>query len=166
MTDRRVRVLTAVPSVVGVSLLAVAPVTAALDNRLDGTGWQPPVRVDAAFSVVSCTSKDFCVAVTEDGNGLSYDGRQWSDPVPIDPGAFMQGLSCPTSSFCVAVDRTGSAVLFDGQAWSDPVVIDAGTRLMTGVSCASPRLCVAVDYDGNDIVFDGTQWTKEHDAGL
>lgn len=109
-----------------------------------GSGWQPPIDVGGAMDAVSCPSSRFCMAVTEDGQALSYDGSSWTAPVTIDPGQRLSSVSCPTRVFCVAADREGgNVVMFDGSSWSAPTQIEPpGANVLESVSCASPRLCV------------------------
>lgn len=155
---------------VAISLLAataglgipLSTVSEASADPVAASGWQPPINVGGMMEAVSCPGSRFCMAVTEDGQALSYDGSSWSDPVTIDLGQRLSSVSCSSRLFCVAVDlEGGNVVMFDGSSWSAPTQIEPpGANLLESVSCASPRLCVAGGSGGRTFVFDGSSWTR------
>jgi hypothetical protein len=150
----------------GLPMSTISAASAAPVASTAGSGWQSPINVGGTMDAVSCPGTRFCMAVTEDGQALSYDGSAWSTPVTIDPGQRLSSVSCPSRLFCVAVDlEGGNVVMFDGSTWSAPTQIEPpGANLFESVSCASPRLCVAGGSGGRAFVYDGSTWTQNGDA--
>jgi hypothetical protein len=132
-----------------------------------GGEWGNPVALHLDFAdldALSCVGLAFCLAVDDDGAGVTFDGSKWSDPLTV-PGEGQQqaapftAVSCASPSFCVAVDTAGDAVAFVNGHWARPVSIDNG-HLLTAVSCddAGRPYCMVVDGVGNAIVFDRGHW--------
>ncbi len=124
------------------------------------SAWSPGTSIDSGNSLksVSCTTRDFCVAVDAVGNALSYDGAFWSPPTSIDGANPLNSVTCPSASFCVAVDSKGNALTWNGAAWSSPTSIDSNP--LNSVSCAGTSFCVAVDSKGNEVTWNGSSWSS------
>jgi len=126
---------------------------------------------DARAGVVasaSCPTRTFCAAVDDNGNALTWNGRQWSAPVLLDPiaGVFTS-VSCASAKFCAAVDGNGYAFEWNGQSWSHSEFsatspTDPSPGGLQSVSCpasAGGEFCVAVDAVGNAVIWNGTSWS-------
>jgi hypothetical protein len=120
------------------------------------------------LSADSCPSAAFCVAVDENGNAFTWNGRSWSLPVSLDPIAgVLTSVSCASATFCVAVDGNGYAFAWNGTSWSKTAYsvtspVDPRGGGLTSVSCpasAAGTFCVAVDTDGNALAWTGTSWS-------
>ncbi|MDQ1721399.1 MAG: hypothetical protein QOI26_1133, partial [Pseudonocardiales bacterium] len=130
-------------------------------SRYDSSAWAPLTRIDAserALNAVSCTSADFCVAVSSGGEALVYDGVGWTGPVLVDPRRSLLAVSCGTPTLCLALDDLGQVLSYDGQRWFAPVAAGPG-KLLRAVSCSGPAFCAAVDSAGEALTFDGTAWS-------
>jgi phage-related protein len=127
---------------------------------------------DARAGVVastSCPTRTFCAAVDDNGNALTWNGRQWSAPVLLDPiaGVFTS-VSCASPRFCAAVDGNGYAFEWNGQSWSGTTQFsitsptDPNPGGLQSVSCpasADGQFCVAVDAVGDAVIWNGTSWS-------
>ena len=108
---------------------------------------------------VSCSTANFCAALTWQGNVLTYDGSSWSSPDNVNP-AGGQSVSCPTTTFCAEVGYNGDFLTYDGSSWSSPDNIDpSGGGLLQSISCPTTTFCAAVDDNGNVLTYDGSSWT-------
>ena len=119
---------------------------------------------DATMNGISCTSKEFCMAVggSDSGSTVSYvfRGRDWRQ-VPIPNAAFfssnwnqLYSVSCTASTYCVAVGtdiggqtRGGTfnqqvLEVFDGSSWTLKSVSDNWHGALTAVSCKG-TWCIA-----------------------
>jgi hypothetical protein len=78
----------------------------------NGSAWSPPADVDGSHTLnsVSCASRSFCVAVDQQGDALTFNGRSWSAPARIaGPNGELVSVSCAARAFCVAVGDAASA---------------------------------------------------------
>ena len=116
---------------------------------------------DNAFSSVSCSSTDWCVAVggplTETWDGSTWSVESISSPSGgTDSGVY--GVSCLSSSSCTAVGGYTSssgegltlAETWDGSTWSvesTPSPKHGSSDSLNDVSCVAPDSCIAAgDY--------------------
>ena len=119
----------------------------------DGSSWTAPTDIDVAgnLSSIGCPTPSFCAAVDANGNGVTYTGTSWTDPVSVDGD--LRSVSCPSPEFCAAVSangsQTGTPYIYNNDSWSDPdpQVDDVGLPL--AVSCPSIAFCAVVDSDGH-----------------
>jgi hypothetical protein len=108
---------------------------------------------------VTCPESNFCAAVDNEGNALTWDGTQWSDPLAIEFNAVaLTGISCPFNQSCYAIDGQGQVVVWDGFTWKVPTRID-GNHVLTAISCPSPYFCAAVDGSGDAVTWNSASWT-------
>jgi hypothetical protein len=144
-----------------------------LAESWNGKTWsqQPaptPANTHLIFeNAVSCTSRDFCMAVGDDikPSGKNYaiaevwNGRSWALQLPPTPSGTpeieLTGVSCTSPAFCVAVGfyqaqedlSTGRLIeMWDGTTWSIyPLPVPQYNTMSLGyaVSCTSPTWCVA-----------------------
>lgn len=112
---------------------------------------------------ISCSSTRFCVAGQNLGDLLTFDGTQWSSPVPADPTNYIVSVACVSSSFCAALDGllppgfntysgngNGRVVTYDGVSWSAArEVDDAG--IASAISCPTAAFCMVVDETGHAV---------------
>jgi len=123
-----------------------------------------PVTVDAPagwLGTVSCTSSSFCMGLdVASGSALRWTGSNWSAPVRIETGPYLDAgydmhLSCVSAAFCMAVDANGNSFSYDGTSWSPAgsIGLDATT-----VSCATLTFCMAT-AGGQAAVFNGAAWS-------
>jgi hypothetical protein len=64
------------------------------------------------LTAVSCASSQFCMAVDDQGNAVSFLSVGWTSPdQSIDPGETLISVSCPTTTFCAAVDQNGDVLM-------------------------------------------------------
>jgi hypothetical protein len=113
------------------------------------------------LEAVSCTSRRFCVAVSSDGDGFTYDGASWSKAPELSaPQDQFQAVSCASSKFCVVSDDAGTVYEYNGASWSATTLpIPAGDSVGQ-LSCASAVFCVGVLlFSGDWVEYDGTHWT-------
>jgi photosystem II stability/assembly factor-like uncharacterized protein len=120
----------------------------------DGSSWSAPQIVDHGEDLdgVSCTTtpSDFCAAVDQAGNGVSYNGT-WSAPFGLDSNP-TTSVSCASSTFCQAADQAGHVEAFDQSTLGN---VDPG-NILTAISCPTVSFCATVDDVGNALVYDGT----------
>ena len=122
--------------------------------------WQNPLPQGNTFMGVSCLSATLCVAVTEYGTLLRYDGIGWlyADLGP-NPLFGFYAVSCRVG-LCVAVGNSvsGSGIVtsVDGSSWLSATT--SGAYNLNGVAC-QPGLCVAVGDFGEIVTStDGVSW--------
>jgi len=112
-----------------------------------GLTWSQPQSItpnDQALQVVSCPSTTFCIALGGD-DSYTYNGMQWSAPVPKGDTDGFASISCASTSFCAAVGASGEAIVYRDGTWS-PVVDADSSYYLDAVSCVStPIFCAAVD---------------------
>jgi hypothetical protein len=152
----------------------------------NGTRWTRPHPIEpaalyaqdrhhrrAAIVDISCPQPAFCVAITDYGRALLFDGSKWSSPhalasrqvVGLDELVdlpTLTAISCSGPDFCTAVDPNGNAFTFDGASWSHAQPVDTrhsrhGSGL-SAISCPSPRSCVAVDDQGRALTLRNGSW--------
>ena len=108
---------------------------------------------------VSCTSKQFCVAVNLDGTILTFNGVRWSSSDPSAPKGLIS-VSCVTSSFCLAVADSGLYTTYNGRTWSTPQSIPLfNLAFAYSVSCASPTYCVVLGISGYSVTWVSGHWS-------
>jgi hypothetical protein len=129
--------------------------------------WSSPqsiVTKDAGLTGVSCASSTFCVAVTESGDALTYEGKSWSPPTVVFPHGGLDAIACPARSICWALDDTCEASSFNGQKWSAPQAVDNDANAVRGtatfLSCPSAAFCLSVDARGDVITYNGNAWSQ------
>jgi hypothetical protein len=123
----------------------------------DGTSWTPayrPAGFTGTLTSVSCSSASFCVAAGS--AAISWDGTDWSSPLPVGNGQPMVAVSCVSASFCLAVDAAGNYATYDGSSWHSAGW--AGS-VLASVSCVSASFCLGADRAGRASSYDGTTWT-------
>ncbi|HEY3775537.1 MAG TPA: hypothetical protein VGL69_21210 [Solirubrobacteraceae bacterium] len=134
----------------------------------------PKLRVidhdgDGTIVTVRCPSRAECVAIDDDGAGVTYNpqtGRIMRRSINVEKVEALTALACPTRSQCTATDNDGTATTFDpltGRRMlsvkiDKPVGLDAASGdsdyELDGITCRGTRLCVAVDTLGNVVGFD------------
>ena len=121
-------------------------------------GWTQPADVDSSdtFSSVSCVSPNFCAAVDEDGDALTFNGSAWSAATEVSELPFYS-VSCPTDTFCVAVGAEGQDATWNGSNWNQQNAIDSFN--LYSVSCTAADFCIAVDSDGQYDIWNGASWS-------
>jgi eukaryotic-like serine/threonine-protein kinase len=138
------------------------------------SAWSPPSPIDPGrvLDSVSCASPQFCVAVDDLGNALTFKGTSWSSPQLIDPNNQLLSVSCPSANLCVATDSDGNVLAYNGSFWSPPhnLVPSAGANhyflnAITSVSCPSSSFCMAVAYTGEAFRYDGSSWSAAGKLG-
>ena len=144
--------------------IAVQDLSLTVSTSTASLTWSAPAQITfSGFLVsVSCPSANFCAAVDNNGDLLTFDGTTWSAPQAIDPShdnqfSSLVSVSCPSANFCAAVDDNGNVVTFDGSTWGAPQAVDPGGSLVS-VSCPSANFCAAVDDNGNVVTYDGSAW--------
>ena len=83
------------------------------EATINGTTWSTPTPIDSYgdLNSISCVSANFCAAVDNSGNAVTYSGTTWSKPTPIDSnGGGLTSISCASANFCVAVDAVGNVL--------------------------------------------------------
>ncbi len=133
-----------------------------------------PAHGDAARAgrttplALSCLGSGFCMAIDDQGHGLTYRHGAWSPPRTLQDNG-LTSVSCSNPDFCVAVGVNGTAFVWRGSRWSAAVSIDRksadqvdgfGTSSVNTVSCATPTFCMAGDVLGRVSIFDGSAWTR------
>ncbi len=120
-------------------------------------GWSSPRRVvPPGHTSLSCTSREFCLAVGGKAHASIFDGSGWRHIVePADRQ--LRYVSCSSPTFCVGLDAH-RAWTYDGTTWSHKKTIDPYATL-TAISCSADRQCIAGD-DGGTLyqLLDGTIW--------
>ncbi len=75
---------------------------------------------------MSCTSATFCVALSDAGEALTYNGTSWTvSPffgVSGDGGVSSDQVSCSSVTFCAAIGGS-SALTYNGTSWTAPTNI-------------------------------------------
>ncbi|MFL6163570.1 MAG: hypothetical protein ACJ74U_15270 [Jatrophihabitantaceae bacterium] len=116
--------------------------------------------ISARVGDVSCTSASFCMALTDSGYSVRYDGSSWS--AGSSSHAAQNAVSCVSPTFCAGVGG-GAVSTYDGSQWSEPILVTPNDEL-TAVSCASASFCVAMSRNhGWAYVFNGTGWDSGTD---
>jgi len=152
-----------------VALLSLALVfTGAMAASGAGT-WSANSDIDQGNEPesVSCPSADFCVAVDDAGNAITFNGSSWSSPsnFAVEDYDHLLSVSCPSASFCIAVDDSGDALTYNGSSWSSPTGIVADYT--ESVSCPSTTFCVVVTGSGHAYTYNGSTWSSPANiAGL
>lgn len=96
---------------------------------------------------LSCTSAEFCAAVSASEGATVWDGTSWSSPVNVegDGDGAITSVSCVGPSFCTLVDSAGRDSVYNGISWSAPAPISAGKAPdLIAVSCSSETNCAAI----------------------
>lgn len=133
----------------------------------DGSSWSTgtPMNLSssATWTDASCTSNEFCMAVSSTGFAVHVDPTQpdltTTSSVPEPVGGNLSAVSCPTTSWCLAVDSSGQFLLDSSGSWTLGAPADPGVSL-TGVSCTSSSFCLAVGSSGDAIEYDGSAWSS------
>jgi pimeloyl-ACP methyl ester carboxylesterase len=125
-----------------------------------------------AVKAISCASPSFCVAVTAEGNALTWNGTGWSAPEtvglpgiqpPAPPSALVNaGISCTAATFCLTgTDLQGTAAVWNGTRWSSTTT--PVNSALWSVSCASSTFCMIAGgyHAAGDIssIWNGTAWS-------
>ena len=101
------------------------------------------------------------MAIDDDGNALTWDGRSWSAPVIVSgDGLPLLSISCVSASFCMAADEDGDIQTWNGNSWSDPALLDPGNYGdgVAQVQCISASLCIAAGL-GYVYRWQGSLWS-------
>ncbi len=165
-------------------------------ERWNGVGWwltreaKPAGSQTTAFTAVSCTAADACMAVgyfTDQAGatfGLAerWDGQAWSlatvpNPGPSHPGrgqgSTLSGVACTSGGDCVAVGHTillvhssskevTLAERWSGSAWY--IKPSPGQGTLGAVTCTQANSCTAVGSEGGLTLvlhWDGTTWRAQ-----
>jgi hypothetical protein len=126
--------------------------------------WTDPAVIDPPAGGperVSCPSVDFCVAIDDFGNALTFDGQDWSSAQPVlgDAGSTIRAdVSCPTTTYCLALEAGGGYATYDGSSWSDLQKMPPKHGVPYAISCGTPTFCAAVGFGGAS-TFDGHTWS-------
>ncbi len=123
--------------------------------RTHGT-WTGGPSANALYSLW-CASPTFCVAGSNNGQGVTWNGSSWSSLVTIDSRSSQQILtvSCPSRSFCVA--GGADLTVWNGHKWlaSRPV----SPSDIESVACSSRMFCLAGDNSIGDVFrWNGSGW--------
>jgi hypothetical protein len=114
------------------------------------------------MTAISCSTGTSCAAVDTAGKAVTWDGKSWSKPVEVDPGAALTSVSCSDPSWCVAVDdrARGEAVTWNGTDWSSPahVIPRSSPGYVSAVSCPESSVCAAADTGGTAVTLNGSAW--------
>ncbi len=128
----------------------------------DGHGWTAVANPDRNLTDFSCATVTFCVAVDNQGFGVTFDGTTWSATTAILSGTPLIAVSCPTTTFCAAMAVGGApgtrTVMFDGSSWSAPIAADSYTG--EALDCSSATFCVIADGGGRIVRYDGAGWSQ------
>ena len=126
-----------------------------------------------AVKDISCASPRFCVAVTAQGKGLTWNGTTWSAPgslglpgipQPAPASAYTYaGVSCPRATFCLTGGGLrSSAAVWNGTQWS-PTPHNPVPASYWSVSCTSQTFCMIAGgyHAAGDIssVWNGAAWS-------
>jgi RHS repeat-associated protein len=145
----------------------------------DGSTWSTPVAIPYGGNYliqVTCVSSAFCVAQSNDGSLIFYNGTAWSpsQATPFPPSDDTAGtVTCLSASFCYDVGRDGGLATYDESTEiqeSDPFLADGNS--IDQAICYSATLCWAGShgiygggYEGSlDAYFNGTSWTSIDEA--
>jgi hypothetical protein len=121
------------------------------------------------FTALSCASRSFCVAATENedgegdvtsGDALIFNGYGWTDD-QVDDNAGLESVSCPTTRFCAALGDEGAEYVYRGYRWSGTNLTDDAAAL----SCASASSCETIGLHGSTERYDGRRWSYGADVG-
>lgn len=130
------------------------------------------------YGDLSCTSRNACTAVGDNGMGATigrWNGSSWrSQPNPASTnGGYLDSVSCATSRLCTAVGGGGGS---DGpliERWQDsrwslqrsPAAFppaDQEAWVLTSVSCPTQTMCAAIggsnDYGALIEMWNGKRW--------
>jgi hypothetical protein len=117
-------------------------------------GWQPAHTIvpDAFLVTVSCTSPSFCMAGSDEGQGVKiYTGAAWSADIvpPYDTGegdgADSESVSCLSAQFCNVIYYDGDVnedATIDGAAISTAVATVGGGPDLLPTSCWAVDRCL------------------------
>jgi hypothetical protein len=113
------------------------------------------VRKSDFLSAISCPSPTYCVAVSQFGQTVVYDGRKWSTGTDIRAGVGgprqVNLLSCWGTGNCLA-GGLGTRVRFmlDGrwQPWIHSKTLYRGVFGLQDLSCSRAGTCAIVNSDG------------------
>ena len=136
----------------------------------DGTAWTvsptPGLQTDA-YTTVSCTAGDACLALGKSGTSdfvaARWDGTAWASTAAPAGGTLVDtnyvGLSCVSVSACVAVGAAETADFdftyvtlaagWNGTSWAPeatPNPSGATANELVAISCATEQACVAVGF--------------------
>jgi hypothetical protein len=125
----------------------------------DHGSWSEPQQVTwRNLDSVSCTSRTFCMAVSNSlGASLRYDGSAWSE-VAMPGSVRVNTVACASPTFCVAAGW-GNVYTYDGDSWSDPQQVARVAQ--DQVSCSSAHFCALVSLRGFYSMWDGSTWSTE-----
>lgn len=110
------------------------------------------------LSGLSCTARDFCIALDRGGNSYTWDGAAWTGPHHIPAESYLR-VSCSSPGFCVAISAEGDALHRVDRAWRAPRIVLTPGGSIEDVACDSPQLCVLVDRHGAAAAYTGSSWT-------
>ncbi len=123
-------------------------------------GWSTGIHIDGnsnQVSSVSCPTPNFCMAVDNAGNALSFNGVDWSAPIQISPYS-LNAISCPSNQFCMAIDAQGNAFRYNG-TWSGPTAVASPVNGLNAISCSNSTFCMAVGGQGKVYRYNGS-WSS------
>jgi hypothetical protein len=125
-----------------------------------GDAWSDPQQVlqpGEQIDAVSCApASAFCLAGTNTGSYLTYDGTTLSAPATTG-ASWLNSVSCTSASSCAAGDDSGNLYSWDGSSWSGPFAVGSTSQNPIYLSCpAASTTCTALDINGLAWSFDTT----------
>jgi hypothetical protein len=123
---------------------------------------------DGTIVTVRCPSRGECVAIDDDGAGVTYNpetGRIMRRNINVEEVEAQTALACPRRSQCTATDNDGTATTFDPLTGHRMLSVKIDTKVgldaasgdsdneLDGVACRGTTVCVAVDTLGNVVTF-------------
>jgi hypothetical protein len=121
-----------------------------------------PVGNGRELTAVSCPSVSYCMAVSDDGIAIAWNGTTWSSlPSPANPiENLINGVACPAANDCMAVGfetASGTTDLaeawsWNGTKWMNTHAFNTGStqNSLSAIWCASASDCEAVGSHEND----------------
>jgi hypothetical protein len=111
---------------------------------------------------VSCTTRNFCMAVGGDFGSAVWNGSSWrtvsGNTAGTDGGT---AVSCTSTTFCMATPANPNTITWNGKQWGPGTeAVPSSTDWLSQVSCASHTLCLATGttLQASPYIFDGTSW--------
>ena len=141
--------------------VVLLPSATAMTTSMQSSGktvrWPTPTQVPFDDLVMpSCSSKHFCLAVTNGGAVYRYDGTRWTPTgrVGDQPAT---GVSCVAKTFCMLSDAAGRVLRFDGTRWTAPRSL---TGAPSALSCAPDQTCMVAAPDGHAFQYRDQRWHR------
>jgi hypothetical protein len=143
----------------------------------NGSSWAAQAIVGSTYlTSVSCTSADYCVAVSGNGDANVWDGTSWSAQSATATGfSLLNSVSCTSADFCEAVGYNSSgdnAETWNGSSWTaqpTPTPVGGSSLALNSVSCTKASFCETAGWYFNSSFdqvtvaeqWDGSTWTAQ-----